>query len=97
MQDKLFNKVNHEQKLMMLTYLTNSLYKNGKMKESLLIAEELKKSMNEFDSMLKNKFLFYYYNALVINYYKLDQKKALEVLNKAKKNSIIQSLPTLSN
>tara|TARA_B100001142_G_scaffold282189_1_gene294422 strand:- start:2287 stop:2907 length:621 start_codon:yes stop_codon:yes gene_type:complete len=64
------------------------------MKESLLIAEELKKSMNEFDSILKNKFLFYYYNALVINYYKLDQEKALEVLNKAKKNSIIQSLPT---
>ncbi len=93
-KDNIFNKSNHEQKLMMLTYLTNSLYKNGKMKESLLIAEELKKSMNEFDSILKNKFLFYYYNALVINYYKLDQEKALEVLNKAKKNSIIQSLPT---
>ena len=70
--------------------------KNGKMKESLLIAEELNKAMNEFDSLLKNKFLFYYYNALVINYYKLDQEKALEVLNKAKKNSIIQSLPTFA-
>jgi hypothetical protein len=93
-EDKIFNKANHEQKLMMLTYLTNSLYKNGKMKESLQIAEVLNKSMSEFDSFLKNKFLFYYYNSLVINYSKLDQEKALEVLNKAKKNKIIQSLPT---
>ena len=93
-KDVIFNRSNHEQKLMMLTYLSNSLYKNGKMKESLLIAEELNKSMHEFDSFLKNKFLFYYYNALVINYSKLDQEKALEVLNKAKQNSVIQSLPT---
>lgn len=93
-KDKIFNQSNHEQKLMMLTYLTNSLYKNGKMEESLLLAEELKEAMNEFDSFLKNKFLFYYYNALVINYSQLDQEKALEVLNKAKKNEIIQSLPT---
>ena len=92
--DNIFNKSNHEQKLMMLTYLTNSLYKNGKMKESLIIAEELNKSMIEFDSFLKNKFLFYYYNSLVINYSKLDQEKALEVLNKAKNNRVIQSLPT---
>jgi tetratricopeptide (TPR) repeat protein len=64
------------------------------MKESLIIAEELNKSMSEFDSFLKNKFLFYYYNSLVINYSKLDQEKALEVLNKAKNNRVIQSLPT---
>ena len=93
-KDDIFNKSNHEQKLMMLTYLTNCLYKNGKMRESLMIAEELNKSMNEFDSLLKNKFLFYYYNSLVINYSKLDQEKALAVLNKAKQNKVIQSLPT---
>ena len=96
-KDKIFNKTNHEQKLMMLTYLTNSLYKNGKMKESLLIAEELNNSMSEFDSFLRNRFLFYYYNALVINYSKLDQEKALEVLNKAKRNKVIQSLPTFGS
>ena len=96
-KDKIFNKTNHEQKLMMLTYLTNSLYKNGKMKESLLIAEELNNSMCEFNSFLRNQFLFYYYNALVINYSKLDQEKALEVLNEAKRNKVIQSLPTFGS
>lgn len=96
-EDKVFNKENHEQKLIMLTYLINSLYKNGKMEESLLITEELNKAMTEFDSFLKNKFLFYYYNALVINYSKLDQEKALAVLDKAKRNKIIQSLPTFGS
>ena len=94
LKDAIFNKSNHEQKLMMLTYLTNSLYKNGKLEASLIIAEELNKSMNEFDSFLRNKFLFYYYNSLVINYSILDKNKALAVLNKAKKNTVIQSLPT---
>ena len=93
----IFNKNNHEQKLMMLTYLTNSLYKNGKMSESLLVAEELNRAMNDFDAFLKNQFLFYYYNALVINYSNLDKKKALEILNKAKKNKIIQSLPVFGS
>lgn len=92
-KDNIFNRENHEKKLIMLTYLTNSLYKNHKMEESLVIAEKLNKSMDEFDSFLKNKFLFYYYNALVINYSKIDQSKALEALNQAKKNTVIQSLP----
>ena len=68
---------------MLLSYLTNSLYKNNKYQESLTIAEELKNSMAE-------------YNALVINYSKTDKEKALEILNKAKKNKKIQQLPTFS-
>ena len=93
-KDNIFNRENHEQKLMLLTYLINSLYKNNKMNESLMIAEELHKSMMQYDSFLKNKFLFYYYNALVINYSKLDKEKAITVLQKAKKNTVIQTLPT---
>ena len=48
-------------------------------------------------TLLILQFLFYYYNALVINYSKLDQEKALEVLNKAKRNKVIQSLPTFGS
>jgi len=96
LKDKIFNKQNHEQKLMLITYLTNSLYKNGKLKESLFFAEELKKSMKEYENLLKEKYLFYYYNALVINYSKLDKLKAIDILKEAKKNSRIQSQPTFS-
>ena len=97
LKDKIFSKTNHEQKLMMLTYLTNSLYKNNKLKESLLVAEQLNKAMHEFDSLLKRKFLFYYYNSLVINYSKLDKNKAINVLKEARKNKTIQEIPTFGS
>lgn len=93
-QDNLFNKTNHEHKLMMITYITNSLFKNDNFKKSLEFAKELHKEMMRFDNMLYNKFLFFYYNALVINYSTLDKIKALEILSEAKKNPTIKNLPT---
>ena len=93
-KDKIFNKTNHEHKLMMLIYLTNCLYKTHKLKKSLEVAEILKKEMNDYGGFLHDKFLFYYYNALVINYSVLDKKEALKILEEARKNSIIKQLPT---
>jgi len=96
MKDKVFTKSNHEQKLTMLAYLTNCLFKTRKYKQSLVYAEILKSSMNEYEGFLKDKYLFYYYNSLVINYSLSDKNKALEVLKEAKNNDIIQNLPTFS-
>ena len=95
-KDKIFTKSNHEQKLTMLAYLTNCLFKTHKYKQSLAFAEILKSSMNEHGGFLKDKYLFYYYNALVINYSLSDKNKALEVLKEAKNNDVIQNLPTFS-
>jgi tetratricopeptide (TPR) repeat protein len=78
----------------MISYITNCLFKTGKLKKSLDYAEILKKSMNEYKGFLRDKYIFYYYNALVINYSKLDKKKALDVLKEVKSNSIIKQLPT---
>lgn len=94
--DKIFNKSNHEQKLTMLAYLTNCLFKTHKYKQSLEYAEKLKTSMNEYEGFLKDKYLFYYYNALVINYSLSNKDKALDVLKEAKRNNVIQQLPTFS-
>ena len=93
-KDKIFNKTNHEHKLMMLIYLTNCLYKTHKLKKSLEFAEILRKGMDEYGGFLRDKFLFYYYNALVINYSVLDKKEALKILEEARKNRIIKQLPT---
>ena len=95
-KDKIFTKTNHEQKLTMLAYLTNCLFKTHKYKQSLSYAEILKISMNEHCGFLKDKYLFYYYNSLVINYSLSDKNKALEVLKEAKNNDVIQNLPTFS-
>ena len=95
-KDKILTKSNHEQKLTMLSYLTNCLFKTHKYKQSLAYAEILKSSMNEHCGFLKDKYLFYYYNSLVINYSLSDKNKALEVLKEAKNNDVIQNLPTFS-
>ena len=47
--------------------------------------------MQEYDGFLHDKFLFYYYNSLVINYSRTDNSKAIEILLKAKKEKVIKS------
>lgn len=92
-KEKLFNKNNHDTKLQMLTYLVNTLHKNNKFKQSLHYAELLKKGMNEFNNMLYDKYMFYYYNSLVINYAKLDRNKELATLEELKGNIKIKNNP----
>lgn len=91
--EKWFTKENHETKLQMLTYLVNSLFRNGKFDESLKYAEKLGGEIKAFNSLLYDKYLFFYYNSLVINYTATDKKKALQTVEefeaetKNKKNS----------
>jgi hypothetical protein len=78
--ERLFNRANHQTKLQMLTYIVNALFKNGKTNESLLWAERLHAAMEEFDRLHYDRFLFFYYNSLVINYTKTDLDKAIALL-----------------
>jgi hypothetical protein len=78
--ERLFNRANHQTKLQMLTYIVNALFKNGKTNESLLWAERLHTAMEEFDRLHYDRFLFFYYNSLVINYTKTDLDRAIALL-----------------
>lgn len=91
---KLFTKSNHETKLQMLTYLINSLFKNEKFDLSLEYTGRLEKAMKEYNNMLYEKYLFYYYNSLVINYSQRDLPKAIEILNEARESTTIKKLPS---
>ena len=93
-KDKLFDRSNHNEKLTLLTYLSNCLYKTKKYKQSLKYSEELLSGMKEYDYFLHDKYLFYYYNILVLNYAKTDKKKALDYLNKASRSEVIKKLPS---
>lgn len=90
LRDKIFSKNNHDTRLQMLTYMVNALYKNGKLKQSLEFAEELHRAMKEYDGMLYDKYLFYYYNSLVINYSQLDKSKAIQILEGLNSNKKIE-------
>lgn len=92
-KEKLFNKNNHDTKLQMLTYLINSLFKNKKIDLSLTYVDKLKSAMEEFNKQLYDKYLFYYYNSLVINYSVKNIDRAIEILHEAKDNASIKKLP----
>ncbi|HEY9082228.1 MAG TPA: hypothetical protein VIN73_02760 [Vicingaceae bacterium] len=95
-ENKLFNKSNHDSKLQMLTYLINSLFKNEKIEESLSYTKDLYVAIQEFDNLHYKKYLFYYYNSLVINYQVFDKQKAISVLEEAKTRKEIQNLTIYS-
>ena len=94
LKDDIFDRSNHNEKLTLLTYLTNCLYKTKKYKQSLRYSEELLSSMKEYDYFLHDKYLFYYYNILVLNFAKTDKEKALDYLNKASTSEVIKKLPS---
>ena len=77
LKDDIFDRSNHNEKLTLLTYLTNCLYKTKKYKQSLRYSEELL-SMKEYD-YFHDKYLFYYYNILVLNFAKTDKEKAVRL------------------
>ena len=64
----------------MLVYIINTLFKNNKIKDSLEYAEKLKLAMEEYNRLLYDKYLFFYYNSLVINYSKSDRERTIEIL-----------------
>ena len=90
-QEKLFTKNNHETKLQLLVYLVNSLYKNNKLKKSLEYTNILHNEMKAYNHLFYDKFLFYYFNALVINYSKTDKQKEIVTLQEMEQNEKINS------
>jgi hypothetical protein len=92
-REGLFSRNKHDTKLQLLTYLANAQFKNKKFEQSLATAARLKLAMNEFGGLLHDKYLFFYYNILVIGYSEKNRDKAIEILNEAKENAVIKKLP----
>lgn len=91
--EQLFSKANHQTKLQMLTYMVNALFKNDKLEESLEWAERLKEGMDEYDRLHYDRFMFFYYNSLVINYSKIDMEKAISILHDLEDNKQLKKTP----
>ncbi len=89
---KLFNKVNHESYLKMLTYLVNASFKNKKFKQSLDYTSKLESAMNAFDKMYYDKYFVFLTNAQVINYSVVDPDKAIKLLEDLKKSKMRKKL-----
>lgn len=86
-----FDKNNHDTKLQMLVYLVNSFSRNHKNEKSLQYADELGKEILAYKKIHYGKYVFYYYNARVINYSKSAPTKALEALKELEQKMINES------
>lgn len=84
-QQKWFDKNNHETKLQMLIYLINALFKNKNYTDSLDYAETLGEELSAYNNLLYDKFMFFYYNALMLNYAQIDIKRGLKALDELEK------------
>lgn len=92
-EEGLFNKNNHDTKLQMLTYLVNSLFKNGKIKESLAYGEKLYEAMKEFNNLHYERYEIFYYNSLVNNYATIDIRKAISILEEMQQKNNLKKDP----
>lgn len=93
MNEKLFTKSNHDTKLQMLVYIVNTLYNTRKLELSLEYAERLMQSMEEHGRMLYQKYMMYYYNALIINYSILNPPQATEIVERVIKERAFKESP----
>lgn len=93
LRDRLFQKDNHNTKLQILHYLVNVSFKNKKYEQSLKHAEEMHDAMKEYNKLLYDKFLFFYYNSLVINYSLLNKDKAISILDELISKQTLKSQP----
>lgn len=92
-EEQLFTRNNHEIKLQMLTYMVNSLFKTGRIKESLEYSEQLHDAMQEFNNLHFERFEVFYFNALVNNYSTFDIPRAIAILQDLLKNKNLRKVP----
>jgi hypothetical protein len=85
LSEKWFDKSNHETKIQMLIYIINATFKNHKFRESLDYAEALGEELSAYNDLLYKKYVFFYYNALVINYTQTDLTRGLKALDEAER------------
>ena len=92
-EEGLFNKSTHRTKLQMLTYLVNSLQKNGKMEEALYYARRMHAAAKAFDRLHYKDFVFFFFNAMVVSYFQLDIDQAIATLKEMEKDDSIRETP----
>jgi hypothetical protein len=76
-----FEKKNHDLKLEMLIYIINAKFYTKKHHEALQFAAKLFEGMKEHNKLYFEKYLFFYYNSLVVNFAHINLPKALSALN----------------
>lgn len=92
-RDGLFTRNTHDTKVEMLIYLVNTLNELRKYEQAILYLDTLYGSLMEFNKLLYNKYLYFYYQAKVASYSRIDTDKAIETLQEMLRSKEISQNP----
>ena len=76
-----FEKETHDVHLQMLVYITNSYLAQKKFEGALQYTKVLGEEMAQYNKMLYDKYLFFYYNTMLVAYMDTNYNKALSILD----------------
>lgn len=90
-QGEVFDKSNHEEKILMLVWIINAITKTSKLSRAEHYIEALSKALEEYNKLFYNKYIWLYYQSKVI-YYTFSQqcKAAIELLEKVKEEKLVK-------
>jgi hypothetical protein len=91
-----FGKAQHETKLKLLTWWTNSLFKAGRLKDSLRVSDLLRLAMDEYDGFLADKYFIFYNSARVYVNSVLNLPEAIRILEEILANTALEKHPLYS-
>ncbi|MDW8334406.1 MAG: hypothetical protein RMM53_09350, partial [Bacteroidia bacterium] len=89
-RQNLFDESTQADKLRMLTYLINALYKNDKIEQAAEYVERLGREIEAYDRKYYRQYSFFYYNSLVYAYSRTRPLKAIEVLRFLKTSEVLK-------
>lgn len=92
-EDGVFDEYNHDLKLKLKTWLTNSFFKSDQIDKSIKAAENLKESMLEFNSAFYDKYFIFYNSALIYANTVNNMPEAIRILRETILNPVLEKHP----
>lgn len=89
-KDGIFTKQTHDIKIEQLVYLTNALLVQRKYDEVIENGKILYNEIQEYDKLLYDKYIYYYYQAQINSYAVLNTEKAIELQLEVLEKNIIK-------
>jgi len=93
MRDGIFTKTTHDTRVEMLIYLVNTLNALKKYNQSIPYLEQLYNALLDYNKLLYNKYLYFYYQAKVACYSRVNPDMAIDILKEMLHNKELTQSP----
>lgn len=92
-EEHIFGKPTHDALIELLIYLVNTFNAKGKFSESLLYLSKLEEALDMYGKLMYNKYVYFYYQAKVASYSKINPDIAIATVHEMLKNKEVVKIP----